>query len=82
VLDPIAAGRSDDTILDATCEPPETFSLGGVLAHVLTFSAARRTLAVGALASAGVHDLGTGDPHEYVGGAGSDASAIHRRFEQ
>jgi AraC-like DNA-binding protein len=82
VLDRIAAGHADDTILDATCDPPETFSLGGILAHVLTFSAARRTLALGALASAGVHDLGAGDPHLFVGGTGTDASSVRRNFDE
>jgi AraC family transcriptional regulator len=52
-----------------------------VLAHVLTFSAVRRTLAIGALTSAGVTDLGAGDPMGFVGGFGEDASAITRNFE-
>ncbi len=33
-----------DRIVDALCEPPESFVLGSVLAHVLTFSAHRRLL--------------------------------------
>jgi len=52
-----------------------------VLAHVLTFSAVRRTLAIGALESAGVDDLGSGDPMQFVGGAGDDASTITRRVD-
>ena len=35
----------DDRIIDALCDPPESFVLGSILAHVLTFSAARRQLA-------------------------------------
>lgn len=38
-------GAWGDRIIDALCEPPESFVLGGVLAHVLTFSAHRRQLA-------------------------------------
>jgi AraC family transcriptional regulator len=79
VLTPIRDGRADETFVDAVCDPPETFSYGGVLAHVLTFSAVRRTLAIGALESAGVTDLGSGDPMRFVGGSGTDASAIKRR---
>jgi AraC family transcriptional regulator len=79
VLTPIREGRADETFVDAVCDPPETFSYGGVLAHVLTFSAVRRTMAIGALESAGVTDLGSGDPMRFVGGSGTDASAIHRR---
>jgi AraC-like DNA-binding protein len=81
VVEPIRDGRADDTFVDATCNPPQTFSLGGVLAHVLTFSAVRRTMAIGALETAGISDLGAGDPMTHVGEAGEDASHIHRNFE-
>jgi hypothetical protein len=50
-----------------------------VLAHVLTVAAVRRTLCVGALESAGISDLGAGDPLRFVGGSGDDASTITRR---
>lgn len=78
VLVPLAEGRADETFVDAVCDPPQTFTFGGMLAHVLTFSAVRRTMAVGALESAGVPDLGAGDPMQYVGGHGDDASTITR----
>lgn len=78
VVAPITDGRADDTFVDAVCEPPETFTYGGVLAHVLTFSAVRRTMAVGALESAGIADLGAGDPMGFVGGTGRDAAEISR----
>lgn len=38
-------GGWDDTLIDALCEPPESFVLGSVVAHVLTYSAYRRLLA-------------------------------------
>jgi AraC family transcriptional regulator len=79
VVTPIRDGRADETFVDAMCDPPQTFSYGGVLAHVLTFAAVRRTLAIGALESAGVADLGSGDPMHFVGGSGADASQIRRR---
>lgn len=78
VCDPIRDGRAGESFLDATCDPPHTFSLGGVLAHVLTFSAVRRTMAIGALADAGIDDLGSGDPMTHVDGHGEDASHIRR----
>ncbi|UYM03580.1 helix-turn-helix domain-containing protein [Solicola gregarius] len=71
-------GRAEETFVDAVCDPPETFTYAGVIAHVLTFSAVRRTLAVGALETAGISDLGSGDPMQFVGGSGSDASQISR----
>jgi AraC family transcriptional regulator len=78
---PVREGRADETFIDATCEPAQTFSFGGVLAHVLTFSAVRRTLAIGALESAGITDLGAGDPMSFIGRVGDDAAVIHRRPE-
>ena len=81
IVDRVTAGAGGDTFLDATCQPPQTFTLGGVLAHVLTFAAVRRTLAVGALESSGIGDLGAGDPMQYVGGEGTDASEITRNFD-
>jgi AraC-like DNA-binding protein len=75
----IADGRAAETFIDATCRPAHVFTYGGVLAHVLTFSAVRRTMAIGALESAGITDLGAGDPMEFVGGSGEDASRITRR---
>lgn len=59
-------GRLDETFVDALCEPPEMFTYGGMIAHVLTFSAHRRTLVVGALSDAGITDLGYGDPMRWV----------------
>jgi len=79
VLTPITEGRADETFVDAMCDPPQTFTYGGVLAHVLTFSAVRRTMAIGALENAGVEDLGSGDPMAFVGGSGADAATIRRR---
>jgi AraC family transcriptional regulator len=81
VIGPIAEGRADETFVDATCDPPQTFTYGGIAAHVLTFAAVRRTLAIGALESAGVIDLGSGDPMRFVGGSGDDASTITRNRE-
>ena len=65
----IEGNRLDETFVDATCEPPEVFTYGGMLGHVLTFAAHRRTLAIGALHSAGVSDLGAGDPMRWVADA-------------
>jgi len=59
-------GRLDETFVDALCEPYEVFTYGGMIAHVLTFAAHRRTLVAGALIDAGVTDLGAGDPMRWV----------------
>jgi AraC family transcriptional regulator len=66
----IADGMLDEMFVDATCDPPEMFTYGGMMAHVLTFAAYRRTLVLGALARAGIDDLGAGDPMRYVAEAG------------
>lgn len=81
VLTPVRDGRASETFVDVMCDPPQTFTYAGVLAHVLTFAAVRRTMAIGALESAGVADLGSGDPMHFVGGSGADASTIRRRHQ-
>ncbi|MDP9246346.1 MAG: AraC family transcriptional regulator [Chloroflexota bacterium] len=55
----------DAAFIDTQCDPPETFTNGGAIAHVVTFSAYRRGLVIGALRSLGVKDLDYGDPIEW-----------------
>ena len=62
----IGEDRLDETFVDAVCDPPMVFTYGGMIAHVLTFAAHRRTLVCGALADAGITDLGAGDPMGWV----------------
>lgn len=54
-------GAWDDRIIDALCDPPESFVLGSILAHVLSFGAARRQLARGMLREHGL-TVDDGDP--------------------
>ena len=63
----------EDTFVDALCEPPETFTFGGMFAHVITFNAYRRMVAIDVLRSLGVNVDGAGCPMEYLE---SVASAI------
>lgn len=62
-----ADGRLGDTIIDALCDPPESFQLYGIVAHVLTYSAHRRGLARTMLARHGIR-TGNGDPLEWMRG--------------
>jgi AraC family transcriptional regulator len=55
----------DDTFVDALCEPPEAFTFGGVFAHIMTFNAHRRLIALDALRRLGVKVEGFGDPMEF-----------------
>jgi AraC-like DNA-binding protein len=55
-----------DTFVDALCEPPETFTFGGMFAHVITFNAYRRMVAIDVLRGMGVKVEGVGCPMEYV----------------
>lgn len=55
----------DDTFVDALCEPAETFTYGGVFAHIMTFNAHRRLIALNALRQLRVQTEGFGDPMEY-----------------
>ena len=54
-------GAWQDRVIDALCEPPESFQLSGVVAHVLHYAAHRRELARGMLAEHGLERDG-GDP--------------------
>jgi AraC-like DNA-binding protein len=47
-------GAWGDRLVDALCEPPESFVLGSVLAHVLTYGAQRRGIARALLRQEGV----------------------------
>ena len=61
----VANHEWDTAFVDAVCEPPETFTYGGAVAHILTFSAYRRTEALLALHHAGFGELGLGDPMHF-----------------
>jgi AraC-like DNA-binding protein/uncharacterized damage-inducible protein DinB len=58
-------GGWDDTFVDELCEPPEQFTFGGMLAHLITFNSYRRLTAASVLRSLGVSNVGFGDPIEY-----------------
>jgi len=66
VREVVEQGRLDETFVDAQCQPPEVYTYGGLIAHVLTFAAFRRTLVIGALERAGVTGLAYGDPRKWV----------------
>ncbi len=58
-------GAWDDRFVDALCDPPETFTFGGMFAHVITFNAYRRIVAMEALRGLGAHVEGFGCPTEF-----------------
>ncbi len=66
VRDVLDNGRLDETFVHLADNPPKVYTYGGLIAHVLTFAAYRRTLAVGALTSFGVAGLNNGDPRDWV----------------
>ena len=55
----------ESSFMDMVCEPPETFTYNGMIAHVATFSAYRRTAVIEAFEHFGVEDFGSGDPIEW-----------------
>jgi AraC family transcriptional regulator len=60
-----ARGGWGDRLIDALCDPPESFVMSSVVAHVLTFSAHRRQLVRLMLRGAG-HRVGPGDPISWL----------------
>ena len=58
-------GAWDDRLIDALCDPPESFVMSSVIAHVLTFSAHRRQLARQLLRTCG-QKVDSGDPINWL----------------
>jgi AraC-like DNA-binding protein len=54
-------GAWDDRLVDALCDPPESFVMSSVVSHVLTFSIARRQLVRQFIRSGG-GEIDEGDP--------------------
>ncbi len=55
-------GAFDDAFVDALCEPPQSFTYGGVLAHVLSYGAVRREALASVLTELGADVPASGDP--------------------
>lgn len=69
-----ATGRFDETFVEAFSPTPQVLSYGAMVAHVLTFAAHHRLLALSRLRECGVGDLGFGDPtHWFATGRRGDA---------
>nr|WP_246344949.1 helix-turn-helix domain-containing protein [Conexibacter arvalis] len=58
-------GQWDDLFVDALCDPPQSFTFGGAVAHVLTFSAHRREVLAGVLAELDGREREPGCPLEW-----------------
>ena len=54
-----------EVFIDALCDPPQSFTFGGVVAHVITFSAHRRQVLIGVLSELGVTVADPADPIEW-----------------
>jgi AraC family transcriptional regulator len=61
VRDLDSRGAWEDRLVDALCDPPESFVMGSVFAHVVTYAAARRQVARHLLRHLGV-TVDDGDP--------------------
>ncbi len=58
-------GAWHDAMIDALCDPPESFPIGAVVAHVLNFAAGRRQVVRVMLRAAG-REVDDGDPIDWV----------------
>ena len=58
-------GKWDETFVDGICAPPETFTFGGMIAHVITYSACRRQAVYKTMEALGGEDLCHGDPLDW-----------------
>jgi AraC family transcriptional regulator len=57
-------GAYDDAFVDALCEPPQSFTYGGVLSHVLGWGAVRREALASVLRELGA-EVSNGEPIEW-----------------
>ena len=71
-------GAWDDAFIDALCEPPETFTFGGVVSHVLSYGAVRREALAAVLAELGANPPSTGDPIEWEALRRRRAASVQR----
>jgi AraC family transcriptional regulator len=71
-------GAWDDAFVDALCEPPQSFTYGGVIAHVLSYGAVRREALAGVLAELGAPVSSSGDPIEWEQAQTGEAAASPR----
>jgi AraC family transcriptional regulator len=60
-----AENLTEEVFREGTEDHPNVFTYGGMIAHVLSFGAHRRSLVIAALAADGVDDLRNGDPMLY-----------------
>jgi AraC family transcriptional regulator len=58
-------GEWDTAFVNALRNPPQSFTFGGMVLHVLTFQACRRSELIQALGDVGIRDLGYGDPIDW-----------------
>jgi AraC family transcriptional regulator len=58
-------GAWDDAFVDALCEPPQSFTYGGVISHVLAYGAVRREALASVLRELGAPVRSSGDPVEW-----------------
>ena len=61
-------GAWDDAFVDALCEPPQSFTYGGVISHILSYGAVRREMLAGVLTELGAPVASSGDPIEWEAG--------------
>ncbi len=74
-------GEWDDAFVDALCEPPQSFSLGSVIAHVVTFAAHRRQVLAGALEELGIEAIDPLDPIVWEQQVVADGARLARAEE-
>jgi AraC family transcriptional regulator len=60
--------RFDETFVDAMCDEPFLFTAAGMIGHVLTYAAYRRTMVVAALEQAGAGDVDDEPLHWFAPG--------------
>jgi len=58
-------GEWDDAFVDALCDPPQSFTYGSVVAHIVVHAAHRRMILLSALRELGINDIESGCPIDW-----------------
>jgi AraC family transcriptional regulator len=68
-------GEWDDVFVDALCTPPVSFTLGSVVASILTYAAIRRQLAIDMLRELGISDVESNEPIDWERAAATSSAS-------
>ena len=71
-------GQWDDAFVDALCDPPESFTFGSVIAHIITYAAQRHRMVINGLNQLGLQILESSCPMTWERQLETDTSDLSK----